>query len=78
VINVVVTRIRKDYVPLGEGKGISITLLLTSLVLERREKKEGKWQITEKITLAPKLLECLFARIPQYIAFMEAHQKKNP
>lgn len=77
VIGLVVSRIRKDYVSLGEGKGITITLLPKSLVLERKEKKEGKWQVTEKITLAPKLLEYLFARIPQYIAFMESHGRKK-
>lgn len=71
-----VNPIKSEYVTLGEGKGIKITLWPNSLRLERVEKKEGKWETTEKITLAIKVLEWLGVRIPAFIAMMEA-QKSN-
>lgn len=66
--------IRSDYINLGEGKGIRVTLWPTRLVLERIEKEKGKWNVKEKITLAPKVLEWLCARIPAFIAMIEAHK----
>ncbi len=68
--------IKSEYVTLGEGKGIKVTLWPNSLRLERVEKKEGKWETTEQITLAIKVLEWLGVRIPAFIAMMEA-QKSN-
>lgn len=69
--------IKSDYIAMGEGKGIKVTLWPTSLQLERIEKDEKtkKWKTTEKITLAPKVLEYLGVRIPAWIAMMEAQKE---
>ncbi len=66
--------IKSDYITLGEGKGIKVTLWPTSLALERVERKEGKWETQEKITLAPKVLEWLGVRIPGYVSMMDAQK----
>ncbi|MCD6575599.1 MAG: hypothetical protein J7K73_00370 [Nanoarchaeota archaeon] len=71
-----VNPIRSDYINLGEGKGIKVTVWPNSIRLERVEKKEGKWETTEQITLAIKVLEWLGVRLPAFIAMMEA-QKSN-
>ena len=71
-----VNPIKSDYINLGEGKGMRITVWPNSVKLERVEKKNGKWETTEQITLAIKVLEWLNARIPAFIAMMEA-QKSN-
>ncbi|MCW1296983.1 MAG: hypothetical protein OH319_04855 [Candidatus Parvarchaeota archaeon] len=70
-----VNPIKSDYIPLGEGKGITITLFPNYLVIERKEKKGNTWVVTEKVTLAQKILEYLFARIPGYIAVMDSENK---
>ena len=71
-----VNPIKSDYITLGEGRGIKVTLWPTSLSLERVEKSEkGKWEGKEKITLAPKVLEWLGVRIPAYVAMMDAQKK---
>lgn len=68
--------IKSDYITLGEGKGIKVTLWPNSLTLERTEKSEaGKWETKEKITLAGKVLEWLGVRIPAFIAMMDAQKK---
>lgn len=70
--------IKSDYVAMGEGRGMKITLWPTSLQIERVEKDETtkKWETKEKITLAPKLLEYLGVRIPAFIAMMDAQKKE--
>jgi len=70
--------IKSDYINLGEHKGMKITLWPTSLQIERVEKDEktNKWETKEKVTLAIKVLEYLNARIPAFIAMMEAHKKE--
>jgi hypothetical protein len=68
--------IKSDYINLGEGKGMRVTVWPNSVKLERVEKKSGKWETTEQVTLAIKVLEWLNARIPAFIAMMEA-QKSN-
>lgn len=69
--------IKSDYIHLGEGKGIKVTLWPTSLTLERVEKNEktGKWEGKEKVTLAPKVLEWLGVRIPAFIAMIDAQKE---
>lgn len=68
--------IKKDYIAMGEGKGISVTLWPNSLQLERKEKEGTVWKTTEKMTLAPKVLEYLAARIPAFIALMESQSTR--
>ena len=70
--------IRSDYVAMGEGKGMKMTLWPTSLQIERLEKDATtkKWETKEKITLAPKILEYLGVRIPAFIAMMDAQKKE--
>jgi hypothetical protein len=70
-----VNAIKSDYIPLGEGRGMTITLFPSYLIIERKEKKDGRWVVTEKITLAQKILEYLFARIPSYIVVMDSESK---
>ena len=69
--------IKSDYMAMGEGKGMKITLWPNSLQIERVEKNAttGKWDTKEKITLATKVLEYLAARIPAFVAMMEAQKK---
>jgi hypothetical protein len=69
--------IKSDYIAMGEGKGMKMTLWPNSLQIERVEKDSttGKWENKEKITLAPKILEYLAARIPAFIAMMDAQKK---
>jgi len=70
--------IKSDYIAMGPGKGMKITLWPNSLQIERVEKDEktNKWENKEKITLAPKLLEYLGVRIPVFIAMMDAQKKE--
>lgn len=70
--------IKSDYIAMGEGRGMKITLWPTSLQIERVEKDETtkKWETKEKITLAPKVLEYLGVRIPAFIAMMDAQKEK--
>lgn len=65
----------KDFISLGEGKGLSITLWKTALKIERKEREKGSWRTTQEITLAPRVLEYIFARIPMWIALMT--EKEN-
>jgi len=65
----------KDFISLGEGKGISVTLWKSSLKLERKERQNGVWQVTQEISLAPRVLEYLFARIPIWLAKMAENSK---
>lgn len=69
--------IKKDYIPLGEGKGIRVTLWPNSLALERVEKKEGDWETTQEITLASKVMEYLTARLPGWITLMDAREENE-
>ncbi len=66
--------IKNDYIGLGEGRGIKVTLWPTSLMLERVKREYGKWKTQEKITLAPKVLEWLGVRIPGYVSMMDAQK----
>lgn len=67
----------KDFISLGEGRGISVTLWKNSLRLERRERQnDGTWLTTQQIALAPKVLEYLFARIPIWIAKMSESNER--
>jgi hypothetical protein len=70
--------IKSDYIAMGTGKGMKITLWPNSLQIERVEKDEktNKWETKEKITLAPKILEYLGVRIPAFIAMMDAQKKE--
>lgn len=56
----------RDYIPLGEGKGIRITLWDNNLRLERveRDPHTNKWDKTQEINLARPVLERLYIRIP--------------
>ena len=57
---------------LGKDKNIEIAVWSTNVQLQRRENIEGKgWQTTQKINLAPNVLESLFARIPIWLRLME-------
>ena len=68
--------IKDFYVALGEGKGMKITLYPNSMVIERKEKKEGKWETPEKVTLGIKVLEFLAARLPALIVMIEAQKQQ--
>ena len=68
--------IKEDYVGLGEGKGIKIQLWPNRVVINRMEKKEGKWEKTQDIALNIRVLEFLAARLPAWIVMMDA-QKEN-
>ena len=58
----------KDFVSLGLGKGLSITVWNSHVKIERKERQsDGSWKVTQEIALAPKVLEYLFARIPIWI-----------
>lgn len=62
----------QDYVPLGKGVGINISLWGSSLQLQRRERDDnGNWKTTQEFNLAPRVLEYIFARIPIWIEKMK-------
>jgi len=71
--------IKSDYIAMGEGKGMKITLWPSSLQIERIEKdaNTGKWETKEKITLATKMLEYLAARIPAFVTIMDSQKKSE-
>jgi len=56
----------KDYFPLGEGRGIQLTVWSNNLQLTRTEKNSetGKWEAKQEINLAPVVLKELMWRIP--------------
>ena len=62
----------KYKVYLGEKKNIEIAVWTGNVQLQRREDVEDKgWQTTQKINLAPQVLEAMFARIPIWLRLME-------
>jgi len=56
----------KGYFPLGEGRGIQLTVWNNNLQLTRAEKnlETGKWETKQEINLAPAVLKELMWRIP--------------
>ena len=63
--------ITKYKVYLGEKKNIEIAVWPGNVQLQRREDEGQGWQTTQKINLAPQVLEAMFARIPIWIRLME-------
>jgi len=66
----------KKYVPLGEARGISITLWNTNLQLQRREKQNGNWVTTQEINLAIPVLKELLWIVPKAIETIEEIRQK--
>lgn len=66
---------RKEYLPLGEGKGVVIILKNNGITLQRRERNNKKWSVTQEIFLSKPILEKLFVRIPVY--FLHFYNNKN-
>ena len=66
--------IKDEYIGLGEGKGMKIQLYPNRLVIQRMEKQEGKWEKTQDIALNIRVLEFLGARLPAWIAMMDAQK----
>lgn len=64
--------IKDEYIGLGEGKGMKVQLYPNRLVIQRMEKKEGKWEKTQDIALNIRVIEFLAARLPAWITMMEA------
>jgi len=60
----------RNYFPLGEGSGISVTLWSNSLQLQRREKEGDMWKTTQEIHLARNILEKLYIRLPRLFGLM--------
>ena len=69
--------IRDEYIGLGEGKGMKIQLYPNRLVIQRMEKKEGKWEKTQDIALNIRVMEFLASRMPAWIAMMDAQKGDN-
>ena len=69
--------IKDEYIGLGEGKGMKIQLYPNRLVMQRMEKKEDKWEKTQDIALNIRVLEFLAARLPAWIAMMDAQKKQD-
>ena len=68
----------KYKVYLGEKKNIEIAVWATNVQLQRRENVEGQgWQTTQKINLAPQVLESIFARIPIWLRLMEKAKEQG-
>jgi hypothetical protein len=62
----------KNYFPLGEGQGISLTLWENGLQLERKVRDENKnWKTEQQIVLARQILEKLFIRLPYLFKLMK-------
>jgi len=61
----------EDWISLGEGQGIRVTVWNRSVNLQRRVKQDdGTWQVEQEIALAKPALERLFISIPRYYALM--------
>jgi len=58
--------VAKDYFPLGEGRGIQLTVWSNNLQLTRTEKnvQTNKWETKQEINLAPIVLKELMWRTP--------------
>ena len=69
--------IRDEYIGLGEGKGMKVQLFPNRLVIQRMEKKDKKWEKTQDIALNIRVLEFLAARLPAWIAIMDAQKGEN-
>lgn len=55
----------RKYIPLGEGKGISITVWSNNIQIQRKERDENnKWQTTQEINIAKKIIPELFIVLP--------------
>lgn len=69
--------IAKDYFPLGEGRGIQLTVWGNNLQLTRTEKnmQTNKWESKQEINLAPIVLKELMWRIPLVLDKMNAKEK---
>jgi len=63
----------KFYVPLGEGRGIQLTVWSNNLQITRTEKnaETNKWESKQEINIAPMVLKDLFWRIPNILVRME-------
>jgi len=62
---------------LGEGKGIRWVLWSNSVALERKEKENDSWKVTEEVHLAPKVLKEIFWRLPGWIDSIEKSSGGN-
>jgi len=63
---------------LGQDKNIEIAVWPKNVELQRREKMEnGEWQTTQKINLAPQVLEAMFIRMPVWHKIMEKASEAN-
>ncbi len=52
---------------LGEGKGIRWVLWGNNVTLQRKEKEGDKWNVTEEMHLAPKVLKEIFWMAPNWL-----------
>lgn len=66
--------IETDWLPLGEGHGISIAVWENSVTLQKKKKENDKWETKEKITLSHAVIERLAVRFPR---FFELTKKKE-
>ncbi|HDQ59875.1 MAG TPA: hypothetical protein ENN30_01630 [Candidatus Woesearchaeota archaeon] len=69
--------LREEYIGLGPGKGMKIQLWPNRLVMQRMEKKEGKWEKTQDIVLNIRVLEFIAARMPAWISMMDEKKDKE-
>jgi hypothetical protein len=67
--------IKDEYIGLGPGKGMKVQLYPNRVVIQRMEKKEGKWDKTQDIALNIRVLEFLAARLPAWIVMMDAQKE---
>lgn len=64
--------LHKAYFPLGQGKGIALTVWSNNIQVQRQERgTDGHWIITQEISLARNILEKLFIRLPKFFELME-------
>lgn len=69
--------IRDEYIGLGTGKGMKVQLYPNRLVVQRMEKKEGKWEKTQDIAMNIRVVEFLAARLPAWVAIMDAQKEEK-
>ncbi len=63
--------IAKGWVPLGVGKSVNWILWQNNITLQRKEKKDEQWQVTEEFHIASPVLKELAWRIPHWLTAME-------
>lgn len=68
--------IEKEYIPYGEGEGISLQLFSNGLRAQRLVKEKDGWKVEQEFFFSRMLLEKLYARIPYFLIKIKECEKR--